>query len=70
MPIFLDDIDPAIRAEGERICGGSDRIQCIYDYTQTRNRELALDTQTTMEDNELGRRIESELVPSIKGAIV
>ena len=60
VPIFLSDIDPALREEGARICGGSDRIQCIFDYSQTRNMELAMDTQSTMEENELGRRIESE----------
>ena len=60
VPIFLSDIDTALREEGARICGGSDRIQCIFDYSQTRNMELAIDTQSTMEENELGRRIESE----------
>ena len=57
LPIFLDQINASLRAEAEQICGGSNKIECIYDYTQTRNQELARDTQTTIERNEEDRRI-------------
>ena len=60
VPVFLDQIDAETRAEAERICGGSNKIECIFDYSQTKNEELALDTQTTMEQNELNKQIGSK----------
>ena len=60
IPIFLDQIDSDIRAEAEEICGGSNKLECIFDYSQTKNQELALDTQTIMEQNELNKQIASE----------
>ena len=60
VPVFLDQIDAETRAEAERICGGSNKIECIFDYSQTKNEEVALDTQTTMEQNELNKQIGSE----------
>ena len=60
VPVFLDQIDAETRSEAEKICGGSDKIECIFDYSQTKNEELALDTQTTMDQNELNKQIGSE----------
>uniref|UniRef100_A0A1X7TQV9 Mucin-like protein n=1 Tax=Amphimedon queenslandica TaxID=400682 RepID=A0A1X7TQV9_AMPQE len=68
VPVFLDQIDPETRAEAERICGGSNKIECIFDYSQTKNEELALDTQTTMEQNELNKRIGNNLPPVIEAS--
>ncbi|XP_019858254.1 PREDICTED: mucin-like protein [Amphimedon queenslandica] len=68
VPVFLDQIDPETRAEAERICGGSNKIECIFDYSQTKNEELALDTQTTMEQNELNKQIGNNLPPVIEAS--
>ena len=70
VPIFLDQIDSDIRAEAEEICGGSNKLECIFDYSQTKNRELALDTQIIMEQNELNKQIASEYRRKISISIV
>ena len=70
VPIFLDQIDSDIRAEAEKTCGGSNKLECIFDYSQTKNRELALDTQVIMEQNELNKQIASEYSGKIKFTIV
>uniref|UniRef100_A0A1X7VD60 EGF-like domain-containing protein n=1 Tax=Amphimedon queenslandica TaxID=400682 RepID=A0A1X7VD60_AMPQE len=68
IPVFLDQIDSETRVEAERICGGSNKIECIFDYSQTKNEELALDTQTTMEQNELKKQIGNNLPPVIEAS--
>lgn len=62
IPVFLDQIDTDIRREAEKICGATDKIECIFDYIQTKNKEFALETQTTIEENDLKKRIGSESI--------
>ena len=42
------------------MCGGQQNIQCIFDYSQTGNRELAQNTQKTLEENEENLKIASK----------
>ena len=56
-PQFLDELDNKTRQEAEAVCGGSENIQCIFDFSQTGNRELALDTQMTLNTSEENQRI-------------
>ena len=59
-PQFLDELDNVTRKEAENVCGGPQNIQCIFDYSQTGNRELAQNTQRTMEENEENLKIASK----------
>ena len=56
-PQFLDELDNKTRQEAEAVCGGSENIQCIFDFSQTGNKELALDTQRTLNTSEENQRI-------------
>lgn len=60
-PQFLDELDNKTRQEAEAVCGGSENIQCIFDFSQTGNRELALDTQMTLNTSEENQRIAGNL---------
>ena len=46
------------------------KLECIFDYSQTKNQELALDTQIIMEQNELNKQIASEYRRKINITIV
>lgn len=59
MPIFLDDIDNATLQEAIGVCGSSLNIECIFDFSQTRNAEIARETQSIMEQNEANQRAAS-----------
>ena len=61
IPHFLDEIDDVRRKEAENVCGGPQNIQCIFDYCETGNRELAQNTQRTMEENEENQEMASKL---------
>ena len=59
-PLFLDELDNVTRKKAEDVCGGQQNIQCIFDYSQTGNRELAQNTQRTLEENEENQKIASK----------
>ena len=52
MPVFLDELDSSTLSEAREICGQD--LQCIYDYSQTGNRELAMITMETNQENRMG----------------
>ena len=49
MPVFLDELSDAAIANARSVCGNDS--QCIYDFSQTGNEELAMVTMTTNEVN-------------------
>ena len=51
MPVFLDELDNSTLSEAREICGQD--LQCIYDYSQTGNRELAMITMETNQENRM-----------------
>ena len=51
MPVFLDELSDGLIAEARRVCGNDS--ECIYDFSQTGNEELAIDTMTTNQENEM-----------------
>ena len=51
MPVFLDELDNNTLAEARRVCGNDS--QCIYDFSQTGNEQLAMNTLETNRDNEM-----------------
>ena len=59
-PQFLDELDNSTRQKAEAICGGLQNIQCIFDFSQTQNKELAENTQRTLNENEENQRIAGE----------
>ena len=59
-PQFLDELDNVTRKKAEDVCGGPQNTQCIFDYSQTGNRELAQNTQRTLEENEENQKIASK----------
>ena len=55
MPVFLDELNSSTLAEARRVCGNNS--QCIYDFSQTGNEELAMTTLETNRDNEMGMTV-------------
>ena len=53
MPVFLDELSADAIADARRVCGNDS--QCIYDFSQTGNEELAMDTMTTNQENEMNQ---------------
>ena len=51
IPLFLDEIDNATLNKAIDICGGFDNIECLFDFSQTRNAELAQSTASTNNEN-------------------
>ena len=47
IPIFLDEIDNDTLNEAIDICGGDENIECLFDFSQTRNEALAQSTANT-----------------------
>ena len=62
-PQFLDELDNVTRQKAETVCRGLQNIQCIFDYSQTQNKELAQNTQRTLDENEANQRIAGEENP-------
>ena len=58
IPQFLDEIDNTTREKAKTVCGTN--IQCIFDFVQTGNEELAKSTQEIEEQNEKNEQISSE----------
>ena len=50
-PIFLDEIDNETLSEAAGICGGVENVECLFDFSQTRNEELAQATASTDNKN-------------------
>ena len=50
-PIFLDEIDNETLSEAADICGGIENVECLFDFSQTRNKELAQATASTDSKN-------------------
>ena len=59
MPVFLDELSADAIAEARRVCGNDS--QCIYDFSQTGNEELAMVTMTTNEVNIMDATISCKL---------
>ena len=55
MPVFLDELDNSTLVEARRICGQDS--QCIYDYSQTGSKEVAMITMETDQENKLGQTL-------------
>ncbi|XP_070175147.1 uncharacterized protein [Littorina saxatilis] len=47
VPIFLDEQPADVKQEAETLCGGADKLACIYDFVATGNKAFALNTQQT-----------------------
>ena len=58
MPVFLDELDNGTLSSAREVCGTDP--QCIYDFSQTGNEELAMATMATNRDNEMGQMLSSE----------
>ena len=50
-PQFLDEIDNEALSEGILICGGDQNIECLFDFSQTKNEALARSTASTNNEN-------------------
>ena len=57
VPQFLDEIDNGTLAEATQICGGTENIECLFDFSQTRNEELAVTTASTNNENNNDQQI-------------
>lgn len=44
VPRFLDEVDPEKRTEAERVCNGSQNIECVFDFVFTEKPEVAEDS--------------------------
>ena len=53
MPVFLDELSDEAIANARSVCGNDS--QCIYDFSQTGNEELAMVTMTTNQENEMNQ---------------
>ena len=51
IPVFLDEIDNETLSEAIDICGGDENIECLFDFSQTRNEALAQSTASTNNQN-------------------
>ena len=51
IPIFLDEIDNETLNEAIAFCGGDENIECLFDFSQTRNEALAQSTANTNNQN-------------------
>ena len=51
IPIFLDEIDNETLNEAIEFCGGDENIECLFDFSQTRNEALAQSTASTNNQN-------------------
>ena len=51
MPVFLDEIRPEVLEDAIEVCGGDENLECLFDFTQTRNAELAQNTANTNNEN-------------------
>ena len=60
IPVFLDEIDTTQAAE---VCGNN--VQCIFDFNQTGNIQLAQSTQQIQTENENNQQINSKLYTTI-----
>ena len=59
IPVFLDEIDSTTRQQAAKVCGNN--IQCIFDFVQTGNMQLAQNTQYIQMENENNQQINSKL---------
>ena len=58
MPAFLDELDNTTLSRARDLCGSDS--QCIYDFSQTGNMELAMATMVTNRDNRMEQTIASK----------
>ena len=56
MPVFLDELSNETIASAKIVCGNDS--QCIYDFSQTGNEELAMATTTINQENVMNQMIE------------
>ncbi|XP_070175148.1 fibrillin-2-like, partial [Littorina saxatilis] len=47
VPIFLDEQPDDVKQEAETLCGGADKLACIYDFVATGNKAFAINTLRT-----------------------
>jgi len=59
MPVFLDELDNNTLAEARRVCENDS--QCIYDFSQTGNEQLAMSTLKTSRDNKMAMTLSSKI---------
>ena len=57
IPVFLDEIDNETLSEAIEICGGDENIECLFDFSQTRNEALAQSTASTNNQNNKNEQI-------------
>ena len=57
IPVFLDEIDNETLSEAIEICGGDENIECLFDFSQTRNEALAQSTASTNNQNNENEQI-------------
>ena len=57
IPVFLDEIDNETLSEAIDICGGDENIECLFDFSQTRNQALAQSTASTNNQNNENEQI-------------
>ena len=57
IPIFLDEIDNETLNEAIAFCGGDENIECLFDFSQTRNEALAQSTANTNNQNNENEQI-------------
>ena len=50
-PQFLDELDNETLSEAIDVCGGDENIECLFDFSQTRNEALAQSTASTNNQN-------------------
>ena len=53
IPVFLDELSDEAIANARSVCGNDS--QCIYDFSQTNNEELAMVTMTINQENEMNQ---------------
>ena len=60
MPAFLDELDNNTLSSARELCGSDS--QCIYDFSQTGNMELAMATLETNRENRMEQTIASTFI--------
>lgn len=68
MPTFLDELDNETRTAAIAVCGETN-IECIFDFSQTGNQELAISTLNTNNENVMEEEITCKLAYNIKSLI-
>ncbi|XP_062600104.1 mucin-like protein [Saccostrea cucullata] len=66
-PLFLDDFTKAERDEAIAVCGGADKMNCIFDYLATQNSAVANLTKSTHAAAEEEAVLAANNLPSIDG---